>query len=198
MIPARQVAMKLFYNAPSPYARKVLVLAHELGLVDRLTLVAVDPWRDPPELLEATPLAKVPALVTDGITLTESTAICEHLLRVAGVARPADGARLDLAARIGLAQGLIDASFGTVVERRRPVEVHWSGWIDRLGSAITRTVATVRTPGGSFDLGDITLACALAYLDFRLPEVAWRAARADLAAWLDDVNARASMVATRA
>jgi glutathione S-transferase len=190
--------MKLFYNAPSPYARKVLVLAHEIGLADRLTLVPVDPWSDPPELLAATPLAKVPALVTGDITLVESTAICEHLLRLAGVPRPEGEAKLDLDARTGLAQGLIDASFGTVVERRRPAQTQWSGWIDRLGRAITRTVTAVRTPGDDFDLGDITLACALAYLDFRLPEVPWRAARADLAAWLDDVDARASMVATRA
>jgi glutathione S-transferase len=68
--------MKLFYNRPSPYARKVLVFIHEKKLADAVDLVAVDPWTDPPELLAATPLAKVPALLTeDRLLIVESTAI---------------------------------------------------------------------------------------------------------------------------
>jgi glutathione S-transferase len=47
-----------------------------------------------------------------------------------------------------------------------------------------------------FDLGDIALACALAYLDFRLPKIAWRCAHRTLAAWLDEVRRRPSMQAT--
>lgn len=191
--------MKLFYNPPSPYARKVLVLAHELGMLDRLVLIAVDPWQDPPQLLAATPLAKVPALVTgDGVLLSESTIICQYLSRLAG-RRAADGdAWLDVAARVGLAQGLIDASFGIVVERRRPPAAQWNGWTERLGRAVDRAVTAARTGGRDFDIGDISLACALAYLDFRLPELAWRARRRDLADWLDAVSVRPSMVATRA
>jgi len=90
--------MKLFYNPPSPYARKVLVLAHELNLLDRLILIPVDPWKDPPELLAVTPLAKVPALRTEnGATLSESTAICEYLARLAGIRTMEGEAWLDLA-----------------------------------------------------------------------------------------------------
>lgn len=195
--------MRLFYNDPSPYARKVRVLAHELGLAERLTLVPVDPWRDPPELLAATPLAKIPALVVGDVTLTESTAIGEHLRRLAGRPAPDDDAALDRAVRTGLAQGLIDAGFGLVVESRRPPETQWQGWFDRLRGAVDRTLPVVRISGdpegfGDADLGDITLACALAYLDFRLPDIPWRSARPDLALWLDRVSCRPSMVATRA
>ena len=191
--------MKLFYNPPSPYARKVLVLAHELNLMDRLILIPVDPWKDPPELVAVTPLAKVPALLTEsGVTLTESTAICEYFSRLAG-APAADGdAWLDLASRTALAQGLIDASFGIVVERRRPAELQWNGWTERLTRALDRALKVVRATKEHFDIGDMSLACALAYLDFRLPEVAWRERRPDLARWLDQVGTRASMIATRA
>lgn len=190
--------MKLFYNPPSPYARKVLVLAHELNVMDRLILIPVDPWKDPPELLAATPLAKVPALLTDdGVPLTESTAICEYLSRLAGTPAVDGDAWLDLAARIGLAQGVIDASFGLVVERRRPAETQWSGWTERLTRALNRALKVVRATR-EFDVGDISLACALAYLDFRLPETAWRDQRPDLAHWLDQIGTRPSMVATRA
>jgi glutathione S-transferase len=191
--------MKLFYNPPSPYARKVLVLAHELNLMDRLILMPVDPWKDPPELLAATPLAKVPALLTaDGVTLTESTAICEYFSRLAGTPAAEGDAWLDLASRTGLAQGLIDASFGIVVERRRPPESQWSGWIERLTRAMDRALKVVRVKEETFDVGDISLACALAYLDFRLADVPWRERRSDLAGWLDRINQRPSMVATRA
>lgn len=191
--------MKLFYNPPSPYARKVLVLAHELNLMERLILIPADPWKDPADLLAVTPLAKVPALSTDtGVTLTESTAICEYFSRLAGAPIPQGDAWLDLASRTGLAQGLIDASFGIVVERRRPAATQWSGWAERLTRAMDRALKVVRVKADGFDVGDISLACALAYLDFRLPEVNWRDRRSDLATWLDQANRRPSMITTRA
>jgi hypothetical protein len=64
--------MKLFYNRPSPYARKVLVFIHEKKLADAVDLVAVDPWTDPPELLAATPLAKVPPPSANASTGSEA------------------------------------------------------------------------------------------------------------------------------
>jgi len=62
--------MKLYNNRPSPYGRKVLVVAHEKQLLDRIEVIQLDPWSDPPELVAATPLGKVPALITDDNTLT--------------------------------------------------------------------------------------------------------------------------------
>jgi glutathione S-transferase len=71
--------MKLYNNRPSPYGRKVLVVAHEKQLLDRIEVIQLDPWSDPPELVAATPLGKVPALITDDNTLiTESTLIAEY------------------------------------------------------------------------------------------------------------------------
>jgi glutathione S-transferase len=190
--------MKLFYSPTSPYARKVLVTAHELGLFERLDLAVLDPWKDPPELLAATPFAKVPALVTDdAITLTESTAICEYLSLLADIAPLTGAAWLDNAVRVGVAQGLTDAGLNIVVEGRRPAETQSSSWRDRLTRAIIRAMKVARVGGTGFDAGNIALACALAYLDFRLPNIGWRQQRPDLAAWLDDVDQRPSMLATR-
>jgi glutathione S-transferase len=189
--------MKLYYNPPSPYARKVLVVAHEKDLLGRLVLIPVDPWKSPPELLTVTPLAKVPALLAeDGVLIVESTLICEYLEQLDG-GRPLNpGHRFETMARTALAHGIIDASFATVIERRRPQVRQWAAWIERQYDAIERTLWRVKPQAGRFDLGDITLACALAYLDFRLPELEWRAEHPGLAEWLDEANRRASMRAT--
>ncbi|MCG8561225.1 MAG: glutathione S-transferase [Hyphomicrobiales bacterium] len=190
--------MKLYYNKPSPYARKVLVAAHETGLADRLTLCEVDPWSDPAELHALAPVGRVPALIMDnGAVLSESTAICEHLDAIGNDRALVDGERLSTMARIGLAQGLIDAAFGIVIEARRPAEAQWTHWTERQRRAIERILPRAETADDGFDLGDIALACGLAYLDFRLPEIAWRFAHPTLAQWLDGINERPSMQATQ-
>lgn len=190
--------MKLYYIRPSPYGRKVLVVAHEKGLLDRLELIQTDPWVDPPDLLAFSPIGKVPVLVTDdGGVITESAIISEYLDGIGIGPRLIEGDRISVLARAAVAQGLTDAAFAIVIERRRPADRQWTSWIDRQRRAAERTLARVRKPDGArFDLGDITLACGLAYLDFRLPEVEWRRTYPPLAEWLDEVNRRASMQAT--
>lgn len=79
-----------------------------------------------------------------------------------------------------------------------PNDLQWPQWIERQYRALTRTLPTIAVPQPDrFDLGDVTLACALAYLDFRVSNVEWRPMRPDLAAWLDRVAERVSMVASR-
>lgn len=189
--------MKLYFNNPSPYARKVRVVAHEKSLIDRLELREVDPWSDPAELLAATPLAKVPALLLDdGTLLTESTAICQFFDDIGHGSKLVSGEAWRVMARMGLAQGLIDASFAIVMERRRPAGQQSAEWIARQSRAISRCLPKVDIAGSRFDLGDITLACALAYMDFRLPEIPWRVPHSALATWLERAKERPSMVAT--
>lgn len=190
--------MKLYSNRPSPYGRKVLTVIHEKQLVQKIEIIQIDPWSDPADLLAATPVGKVPALVTDvGLLLTESTTISEYLDEIGYGSRLIEGNRWEVLGRVGVAQGLIDAAFGTVIERRRPVERQWPDWVSRLGCAIDRTLSRSSAPRSRFDLGDISLACGLAYLDFRLPDIPWRTRYPELAAWLDDVNGRPSMQATK-
>lgn len=191
--------MKLFLNPPSPYARKVVVMAHELALFERLEIVPVDPWADPGAMTEVAPLGRVPALLTkDGETIVESTTICEYLIEQAPGGWPGASERLAVLARAGIAQGLTDAAYGAVIETRRPADRQWPQWIDRQCRAIARTLPTLRIPpAGRFDLGDVSLACGLAYLDFRLDRLGWRDQRPDLAAWLDQVSRRPSMMASR-
>ncbi len=190
--------MKLYCNRPSPYVRKVLVTAHESGLIDSMEIEEVDPWRDPAQLHAASPVGKIPALITDsGILMTESLLICDFLFSEAGEAATNRSERLDEMSRSGFYQGLIDAAFISVIEFRRPAERQWKDWIDRQHRAIRRTLTVVKTPpAGRFDLGDISLACGLAYLDFRLQNLGWRNEHPELANWLDEISNRSSMVAT--
>lgn len=191
--------MKLFYNGPSPYARKVLVAAHELGVIDRITLCMTDPWADPAALLAVNPVGKVPALLCDdGRLVTESTTICERLDVLSGAPTLTGPDRDDVMARAALAQGVIDAAFTAVIEKRRPPERQWPDWIERQQRAIERTLSvTPAPPAGRFDLGDIALACGLGYLDFRLAATGWRSRHGGLAVWLDAVAARPSMRSTQ-
>lgn len=189
--------MKLFFNQTSPYARKVRVAAHELGIFDRLDLVETDPWVDSPRFFTAAPLGKVPALVAeDGGLIVESGTICQYFDSLVP-GRPLASDQFPVLARAALAHGVIDAAFATVIERRRPREFQWTEWKARQRRAIERTLPRMATPpAGRFDLGDLTLAVALAYLDFRLPEITWRVAQPALAGWYDGASTRPSMRAT--
>lgn len=192
--------MKLYYNKTSPYARKARVTAIERGWAGRLQFVDIDPWSDPPALIATTPLCKVPALeLAPGLVITESALIADYLDRNAG-GEPlgaADGAAADaLQMRLGLAQGITDAAFDTAMERRRPAQLQWPDWIARQRRAIERGIAVLGAmhwPQGRFDSGDVAVACALDYVDFRLPEIAWRARQPALAAAADAMLDRASL-----
>jgi len=49
---------------------------------------------------------------------------------------------------------------------------------------------------GSADMGRLAVACALGYVDFRLPDLGWRDGRPALAGWAEAIMARPSLVAT--
>lgn len=189
--------MKLYVNRSSPYARKAVVAAFESGLAGRVETVLTDPWPDASALLGASAVGKVPCLVfDDGSVLGESTAICLYLFELAG--RMENTAqRLAEAQRTSLAQGLIDAAYTTVIEARRPPDKQWEQWVERQQRTVGRVLGVVEVPPeGRFDVGDITLAAGLAYLDFRLPGIAWRTLRPALAHWLEVVSQRPSMAAS--
>ena len=191
--------MKLFYNRPSPYARKVLVTVHEKELIGGVTLLEVDPWSDPPDLLAATPIGKVPALIRDdGRLVVGSATICAYLERLGGTEPATAEERDDMAARVSLVDGMIDAAFTAVIEGRRPERHRWADWIARQRRVIGRTLPVIALPPpGRFDQGDIALASALAYLDFRLGDFGWRDDYPALASWLDAAEERPSMRETR-
>lgn len=198
------MSLKLRYAPTSPYVRKAMVLAHETGMVDRIELVPTDVWSPDTDIQDDNPLGKVPALVTPDGTLCDSPLVCEYLDRLHDGSRliPESGpARWQALRREALADGILDAAVGTVIETlRRPSDKIWDGNVERqagkMRAALDSFEQEVDGFGETLDIGQVTLACALGYLDFRLAKFDWRAGRPKLAAWYETVARRPSMTAT--
>jgi glutathione S-transferase len=197
--------MKLFLNKASPYARLVMVVIHEKQLTDRVELNWTDPWASAPELLAVNPVAKVPALVTDGgVSIVDSACICVYLDDVGGGARlhPAAGNPGTLS-KYGLGRGLIDAAFGVTIERRfaevQSEPALAARWLDavRRTLAVLETTPALRTASDQPDIGDLALGVALGYVGFRLQEVDWQRNAPATATWFSQIDARPSMRLTR-
>ncbi|WP_207480700.1 glutathione S-transferase family protein [Arenibaculum pallidiluteum] len=197
--------MKLLYQTHSPYARKVLVLAHEVGLAPRLEVVhhETSPTRGNAEVSALNPLGKVPVLVTeDGFALFDSVVICEYLDGLHDGPRmiPEQGTARWQALRLqALAQGLADAGIALRWEtERRPAAVRWpplaEGQAAKLLAGYDFAERSAALDGPP-DIGQIALASALDWLAFRgLPD--FREGRPRLAKWFEAFRDRPSMRAT--
>jgi glutathione S-transferase len=197
--------MRLYFNPASPYVRKVRVTAHELGLDGRIELIGITltPVNPHDGLRSNNPLGKIPALITDeGATLYDSPVICEYLEALAGGHRifPAAGAlRWTALRRQALADGIMDAAVLTRYEQAvRPQELRWQDWVDGQLLKIRTALDALERENleGAFDIGAISIACALGYLDLRFASEGWRTTRPRLAAWLAAIGARPSLAAT--
>ncbi len=201
------IQMKIFYAAASPFVRKCLVCAQELGLFDRLELVpaAVHPVNRDRTVAAVNPLGKIPTLVTDeGVVLFDSRVICEYLNSLGdGRLLPAQGAaRWSVLAEQSLADGMMDAAILTRYETAlRPESFRWSDWVTgqlaKVSSGLAAIEPRARALTERVDLGTIALGCALGYLDFRFATLGWRDQYPDTAVWFERFGRRDSMMSTR-
>ena len=181
--------MKLFYSPSSPFVRKVMACAIARDLDQRLEKLPTNPHQSPADLLAANPLSKVPGLITDdGIGLFDSPVICEYLDSLGSAPPmfpPAGPARWRALRFQAMADGIMDAAVGRRMEQGRPQEAARDAAMARMAAAVTRTLDLLESdpPGTALDIGSITVACALGYLDFRFAAEPWRAGRPKLAAW---------------
>lgn len=197
--------MQLRHSHTSPFVRKVTVLLHETGLAERVPFDTVDGWSEPDRLTADNPLSMVPTLVLDdGSSLYDSPVICDYLDHQHAGPRmiPGDGAqRWRVLREQALADGILDCAVAVFVELgRRPQDKRWDGWLDLKRRAINRSLDLLQREAaglaGRIDLGTISIAVALGYLDLRGAVGEWRDDRADLAAWFAGFAQRPSMIAT--
>ncbi len=194
--------LKLMLSLTSPFARKVKVALIEKALP--FEEIRVDPWAVPKVLLQANPLSQVPTLVTDtGETLVNSETILTWLERHAPSPPllPAGNAEAARALAIaGLCQGMIEMTVAIVLERRRAPEQQSAALIERRTQALQRAMAQLENrfhvQRDRFQIDAIGVACALGYLDLRLPEWPWRKSAPRLTDWQAWAAARPSLQAS--
>jgi len=198
--------MKLYYSAASPFVRKCLVVAHELGLRDRIETIPANahPVTRDPALLGVNPLGQVPTLVLDdGSTLYDSRVICDYLNTLAGgEIIPGGDARYAALREEALADGVTDAALLTRYETfARPEALRWAEWIagqlDKVACGLASLEPRASDFGDRVDIGTIAWACSLGYLDFRFASLAWRDRHPNAAAWFEWFGGRESMTTTR-
>jgi glutathione S-transferase len=183
--------VKLYYSATSPYVRKVMACAIIRGLDGQIVKHATNPHVSPADLVADNPLSKVPCLITDdGLSLFGSQLICEFIDTLGEELPlfPDHGAARWRALKFqSLGDGILDAAVPCRGEQGKPAEAARDAQIARFKAVISRTLDTLEAdpPHKHIDIGSITVACALGYLDFRFADDAWRVGHAKLASWYE-------------
>jgi glutathione S-transferase len=198
--------MKLLGSLTSPYVRKVRVVLAEKKLDYQLVLE--DVWGTD-AVLTSNPLGKVPCLVLEGgEALFDSRVIVEYVDTLSPVGRliPERGReRAEVRTWEALADGLLDASILARLEQTWPgrSEAQRSpAWIDRQLSRVHSSLKAMSQGlaerawccGNHLTLADIAAGCALGYLDFRFPQIGWRADHPNLARLADKLAVRTSFI----
>jgi glutathione S-transferase len=194
--------MKLTISPNSPYVRKARACAIQRGIEGQIT-----PWMNAgadPELIQRNPLSKVPTLVTDdGMSLYDSPVICEYLDSIGDAPKlfPAAGpARWNALRQQALGDGILDATQPRRREIALPLDDGRRDYIALQQGKVTRSLDALEAEADSLGMlttiGEITIACALGYLDFRYANEPWRPGHPKLEAWYAKVSAMPAMANT--
>jgi glutathione S-transferase len=196
--------LKLFFSSASPFARKALVTFIECGLREAVELVPTNPHVSHPEFVQLNPFSKIPALqLDDGSVIIESYFICEYIDELAGggVVLPQHGqARRMVLQKHMLGNGLMEASVLRRVESLRGKDPDREKNLQRqkmiMQRALDRLEAEANRLGNAPDLGNLCIATALDYLDFRFTVDEWRKGRPNLVRWHERFGVRPSLQLT--
>jgi glutathione S-transferase len=196
--------MKLYCSTNSPYARKVRVVARELGINEKIEPITTDP-RDPDSGFWAlNPVAKIPALMADnGDMIIDSPVICEYLNERYGQGRllPSEPRQAwKFRSLVALSDGVLDAGMAVRLEGMRVKSEQSPSWVDRQIATAQRGVHSLADQldvfGSSVNLVSISFACTLAWLQFRHGHIDWIAGHKKLGPWFNTFEASDSMKKT--
>jgi len=194
--------MKLHWNPASPFARKCLVAAKELGLADQLEIIprAGSPVAIDNMPVAQNPLGKLPALErSNGPALYDSRVITRYLDNVAGGTLYPDARLWEVLTLEATADGIMDAAVLMVYETRcRPEQARSDDWVEAQWQKVSRALEAIERSwmshlNGPFDASHIAVACAVGYLDFRHADRGWRQYCPTLAAWEAEIQKRPSL-----
>lgn len=144
------MSLILYGRMLSPFARRVAIWCQlQNRAYESRPLMVNGP--DFEELKKINPLGRVPILVTeDGDTLIETAAITDWLDDTAPEALrlvPATGAaRREVLQGVAYANSTVEKGVSLVYDKnRRPPELHWSEWIERLEGQITAALGVLES-----------------------------------------------------
>jgi glutathione S-transferase len=192
--------MKLLSDATTPFGRKVLVAALERSIEIQEEFVPLDGTG----LLDRyNPLRQIPTLIAeDGRAIYDSDTIILYLdTRHDGDPLVPESDRFGVLTRATLGSGLIEATLLRRMEVLREPGERSDLFIRKMEERVARTLAALEAQCATLAFtaalraDQITIACALGYVDFRYTDK-WRDAHPQLAKWFGVVAKRPSMVAT--
>ncbi|MEM7440578.1 MAG: glutathione S-transferase family protein [Pseudomonadota bacterium] len=195
--------MKLHWAPASPFARKCLVCLTECGLEAEIVQRGGTPMATENMPVPQNPLGKIPALERDdGPALFDSRVITQYINAKAN-GRLYPSSRLwEVLTLEALADGIMDAAILMTYEGRvRPEAIQFPDWVEAQWAKVERALAALERQwmshlSGPLDMGQISVGCALAYLDFRHGARDWRATFPSLSEWETGFAERPSMAET--
>jgi glutathione S-transferase len=205
--------LKLIFTPNPKYIHKVLVVAHEGGILDRMTMVRSVPFDEDTSIWTYNPLGKVPCLILDdGSPLFGGLVICEYLdsLSTTGVSVfPKTHERWPALRQAIIGEGMFDATTNMRVEGwRKPEERHADYMLRERRKVINMLDGMEREAdqfaAAQFHIGHICMAGGISYLELRNPiqehnmvegdaAFDWRQGRPKLSAWYDRICQRPSL-----
>jgi glutathione S-transferase len=196
--------MKLLYNPVSPYARMCVITAREVGIknLEIVTIEGLSVTSPNAEVVKHNPLGRIPTLITDhGHPMHDSRVICEYFAHRAGnksVLPDEPVKRFRILTLQSLGQGMADLAVALRYETAsRPESLRWRELIDRNRQTLVAACADLDAHWiaelKEVTMGSISVAAALAYVDFRHGDLNWRDGSGRLADWFGRFSARPSM-----
>ena len=197
--------MKLVYSPPSPFVRKVTTLIHHADLNDRIELINVKTTAlsVAKEARAANPLGKIPVMILeDGNAIFDSRVITRYLDEIAGSNLYPQEKIYDILTLEALADGIMESAVSITYEiKLRPDNEKSPSWMEAQWSKVLHAVKALdngefKAMDGEINMGQIALACALGYLDFRHDARDWRSGHSNLASWNDKLMKLPALIKT--
>ena len=198
--------MKLFYSRPSPFARKALVALIETKQIEDVLLeeVKIGPMAPGDIIPAVNPLGKIPTLLLpDGSSIIDSKYICRYIDEQNqandGTKLYPEGENIWEALHLeALADGILEAAVLLIYEIRvRSEELRVKAWVDAQLLKINRTLNHLEDNIDQLldiiNMGSLSVAISLDYLDFRHDYIVWRKNHPKLSAWHDHIKSRQSL-----
>ena len=197
--------MKLVYSPPSPFVRKVTTLIYHANLNDRIELIDVKTTAlsVAEEARAANPLGKIPVMILeDGNAMFDSRVITRYLDDFAGSNLYPQDKLYDILTLEALADGIMESAVSITYESKlRPQNEQSPSWMEAQWSKVLHAIKALddgqfQAMDSEMNMGQIAIACALGYLDFRHDARQWRSGHSNLASWNDKMMKLPALIKT--